>query len=193
MPLIEQYDRAADPEDHLETFKALMYLQGPSNAIMCRAYPSTLKGSARQWFSHLKPQSLASFIDLGRAFLANFMSTRIHKKTATNLLAIRQQTGESTREFLTRFNREALEVRDLDPMVTFQALSSGIRDRKLKEFLIMEEPTNMYDLYSWCEKHINLAEVLAAEQQKESRSERKGQERKEQPINGNKLMENREQ
>ncbi|XP_043721046.1 uncharacterized protein LOC122668568 [Telopea speciosissima] len=177
----------------LESFKFLMYLQGASDVIMCRAFQSTLKGLARQWFSPLKPRSLSSFVDLGRAFLTNFMSSRIHKKTAANMLAIRQQTGESIREFLTRFNNEALEVRDLNPMVMFQALSSGIRDRKLKESLIMEEPTNTYDLYSRCEKHIKLAEVLAAEQEKESRNERKGQERKEQLVSRNKSIENREQ
>ncbi|XP_043694184.1 uncharacterized protein LOC122644878 [Telopea speciosissima] len=193
MPPIEQYNGKADPVDHLETFKSLMYLQGASDTIMCKAFPSTLKGSARQWFSHLKPLSLSKFIDLGRAFLTNFMSSRIHKTTAANLLAIRQQAREIIREFLTRFNKEALEVRDLDLMVKFQALSSGIRDRKLKESLIMEEPVDMCDLYSRCEKHINLAEVLTVEQERELRIERKGQDRKEPPVSKNKPKENREQ
>ncbi|XP_043714981.1 uncharacterized protein LOC122663369 [Telopea speciosissima] len=57
----------------------------------------------------------------------------------------------------------------------------------------MDEPTDMYDLYSRCEKHINLAEVLAAEQQKETRNEKKGLDRKEHTNNRNRTMENREQ
>ncbi|XP_043714576.1 uncharacterized protein LOC122662938 [Telopea speciosissima] len=55
------------------------------------------------------------------------------------------------------------EVQNLDPMVKFQALWSGICDIELKKSLIMDEPRDMYELFSRCEKYINLAKVLAAE------------------------------
>ena len=51
MPQIDSYDRVKDPLDHLETFKTLMHLQGVADEIMCRAFPTTLKGAARIWFS----------------------------------------------------------------------------------------------------------------------------------------------
>ena len=47
MPHIDSYDGVKDPLDHLETFKTLMYLQGVADKIMCRAFPTTLKGAAR--------------------------------------------------------------------------------------------------------------------------------------------------
>ena len=47
MPQIESYDEVKDPLDHLETFKTLMHLQGVPDEIMCRAFPTTLKGPAR--------------------------------------------------------------------------------------------------------------------------------------------------
>ena len=53
MPQIESYDRAKDPLDHLESFKTLMHFQGMADEIMCRAFPTTLKGLARIWFSRL--------------------------------------------------------------------------------------------------------------------------------------------
>ncbi|XP_043725978.1 uncharacterized protein LOC122672584 [Telopea speciosissima] len=146
---------------------------------MCRAFPSTLKREAWQWFSQLPLRSLSNFTDLGRAFLAHFVSSRVHKKTAANLLAIKQCPDESIRGFLTRFNKEALEVQNLDPIVKFQALRSGIRDVELKKSLIMDEPRDMYELFSKCEKYINLAEVLAAE--KEDKAEKKVQEKEEIP------------
>ncbi|XP_043699970.1 uncharacterized protein LOC122650636 [Telopea speciosissima] len=148
MPTIEQYRGMTDLEDYLETFKSLMFFQGPLDAIMRRALPSTLKGATRQWFAHLKPRSLSSFVELGQAFLAHFMSSRVHKKTAANLLAVKQRPNETIRGFLTRFNNEALEVRGFDPMVKFQALRSGIRDVELKKSLITDEPVDMYELFS---------------------------------------------
>ena len=47
MPQIESYDEVKDPLDHLETFKTLMHLQGVPDEIMCRAFPTTLKGATR--------------------------------------------------------------------------------------------------------------------------------------------------
>ena len=44
---IESYDGVNDPLNHLETFKTLMHLQGVPDEIMCRAFPTTLKGAAR--------------------------------------------------------------------------------------------------------------------------------------------------
>ena len=64
MPQIESYDGVKDPLYHLETFKTLMYLQGVPDKIMCRAFPTTLKGAARIWFSILTPNSINTFKEL---------------------------------------------------------------------------------------------------------------------------------
>ena len=64
MPQIESYDGVKDPLDHMETFKTLMYLQGVADEIMCRAFPMTLKGAARIWFSQLTPNSVNIFNEL---------------------------------------------------------------------------------------------------------------------------------
>ena len=50
MPHIDSYDGVKDPLDHLETFKTLVHLQGVTDEIMCRAFPTTLKGAVRIWF-----------------------------------------------------------------------------------------------------------------------------------------------
>ena len=44
---IDSYNGVKDPLDHLETFKTLMHLQGVVDEIMCRAFPTMLKGAAR--------------------------------------------------------------------------------------------------------------------------------------------------
>ena len=47
MPQVGNYDGSKDPLDHLESFKTLMHLQGIPDEIMCKAFPTALKGSAR--------------------------------------------------------------------------------------------------------------------------------------------------
>ena len=44
MPSLDSYDGARDPFDHIATFKTTMHLQGVPDEIMCRAFPTLLKG-----------------------------------------------------------------------------------------------------------------------------------------------------
>ena len=64
MPQMENYDGNKDPLDHLESFKTLMHFQGVPDEIICRAFPTTLKGPARIWFSRLTPNSISTFKEL---------------------------------------------------------------------------------------------------------------------------------
>ena len=61
MPQVETYDESKDPLDHLESFKALMHLQGVEDEIMWWAFPTTLKGFTRVWFSRLMLNSISTF------------------------------------------------------------------------------------------------------------------------------------
>jgi len=47
MPQVEAYDGSRDPLNHLESFKTLMHLQGVPDEIICKVFPTTLKGLAR--------------------------------------------------------------------------------------------------------------------------------------------------
>ena len=73
MPQIKSYDGVKDPFDHLKTFKTLMHLQGVPDEIMCRAFPTTLKGPTRIWFSRLMPSSINTFKELNAQFTSHFI------------------------------------------------------------------------------------------------------------------------
>ena len=46
MPSLDSYDGMCDPFDHIATFKTTMHLQGVLDEVICRAFPTTLKGPA---------------------------------------------------------------------------------------------------------------------------------------------------
>ena len=73
LPSLDSYDGTRDPFDHIATFKTTMHLQGVPDEIMCRAFPTTLKGPARVWFSKIPPSSVGSFEELSKLFINNFI------------------------------------------------------------------------------------------------------------------------
>ena len=81
MPQVESYDGSKDPLDHLKSFKTLMHLQGVVGKIMCRAFPTTLKGPARIWFSKLTPNSIYTFKELSAQFASHFIRGHKYKKS----------------------------------------------------------------------------------------------------------------
>ena len=89
MPQIESYDGVKDPLDHLETFKTLMHLQGVQDEIMCRAFPTTLKGPTRIWFSRLTPSSINTFKELSAQFTSHFIGGHRYKRSTACLMTIK--------------------------------------------------------------------------------------------------------
>ena len=89
MPHMNSYDEVKDPLDHLETFKTLMHLQGVADAIMCRTFPTTLKGVARIWFSRLAPNLISTFKELSAQFTSHFIGGHRYKKSTACLMNIK--------------------------------------------------------------------------------------------------------
>lgn len=91
MPHVEAYDRSKDPLDHLESFKTFMHLQGVFEEIMCRAFPTTLKGPTRVWFSQITPNTVLTFKELSGHFVLHFIDKHRYKRSFASLLNIKQR------------------------------------------------------------------------------------------------------
>ena len=126
MPQIESYYGVKDPLDHLETFQTLMHIQGVPNEIMCRAFPTTLKGEARIWFSRLTPNSINTFKELRAQFTSHFTRGHRYKKSTACLMSIKQREDETLRSYITHFNKEALSIDEADDKILVAAFTNGL-------------------------------------------------------------------
>ena len=122
MPHIDSYDGVKDPLDHLETFKTLMHLQGVANEIMCKAFLTTLKGTARIWFSWL---TLSTFKELSAQFIAHFIGGHRYKKSTACLMSIKQQDDETLQSYISCFNKDALSIDETDDKILVAAFTNG--------------------------------------------------------------------
>ena len=122
---METYDGAKDPLDHLKSFKTLIYLQGVLDKIICRAFPTTLKGPARVWFSKITPNSISNFMELSGHFVTHFIGGQRYKRFPASLLNIKQREDKSIRSYVAQFNRETLLIDEANNKVLVTASPTG--------------------------------------------------------------------
>ena len=73
LPQLEPFDGLKDPQDHLNTLRTTLGLQQPPDEILCHSFPTTLKATAREWFTKLPNSSIDNFEQLSNAFLRHFI------------------------------------------------------------------------------------------------------------------------
>lgn len=128
MPLIDPYNSSINPIDHLEGYKAIMPLWATFDAMLCLAFPATLKKAARMWFSSLPSGSIHSFQQLGHSMVTHFASHRPSPKNNDSLFSLKQDNGETLRSYVAHFNAATLEVKNLNESIMMSVLKRGLRN-----------------------------------------------------------------
>ncbi|XP_022897815.1 uncharacterized protein LOC111411523 [Olea europaea var. sylvestris] len=173
---IKEYDGTTDPINHLNVYTNIMNLQVAPDAVMCKAFPQTLTNAARDWFSTLEPNSITSFSDLADKFSTFFASSKRIRKTTASLMQMRQGPNETLRSFMTRFNRERLQILDLHITAAVSALTYAIKCEAFKMSLSKTPPKSVTELLTRAEKYINMEGTMAPKREVTS-SERLDQKR----------------
>ncbi|XP_075633583.1 uncharacterized protein LOC142606059 [Castanea sativa] len=186
--MLEPFDRLKDPQDHLNTFKTTLGLQQLPDEILCRFFPTTFKGTAKEWFTKLPTSSIGSFDQLSNTFLCHFVGGQRPKRPADHLLTIRQGEKETLRSYVKRFTRETLEVNDADDKVQLTTFKAGLKYREFVVSLAKNPPKTMVEMLLKAQKYMNAEDTLAAildkeKPRKEGRREdnHRGQKKREHP------------
>jgi len=58
---IDRYDGTIDSNEHIYVYKMQMSLDTSEKSVMCRVFPTSLKGGALSWFIRLPPDSAHCF------------------------------------------------------------------------------------------------------------------------------------
>jgi len=123
-----------------------MHLQGVADEIMCRAFPTTLKGLARIWFSRLTPNSIGTFKELSTQFASRFIGGHKYKKSTAYLMSIKQQKDETPRSYIAHFNKEALSINETDDKILIAAFTNRLWKGKFLFSLYKNDSKTMSDV-----------------------------------------------
>ena len=149
-----------------------------ADEIMCQAFPTTLKGPTRVWFNRLTPNSIDTFKELSTQFALHFIGGHRYKKSTAGLMSIKQWENETLRSYITRFNKEALSIEEVDDMILV-VFTSGLWKGKFLFFLYKNDPKTMSDVLYRAIKYMNAEDTLLAREEKPKKRERQEDARQE--------------
>ncbi|XP_017438235.1 uncharacterized protein LOC108344283 [Vigna angularis] len=145
-PVLEKYDGTSDLEEHLRSFVDAMTIYSPSENVWCRVFSLSIKGEALAWFHSLRPRTINDFATLRDMFERQFSASKTRNLTYLELTNIKQEKGESLRDFMDRFNKTARQVRGVGKKFTISTLATALRPSPFADNLFAEPPMTLDEL-----------------------------------------------
>ena len=136
---------------------------------MCRPFPTTLKGPAQVWFSKIPSNTVSSFEELSKLFVKIFIEGQRHKRSLSSLLTIEQGENKSLWSFITRFNKEALTVDEMDNKLLLVAFHNGVNSDLFIHKLYKQEPQTMAELVHSAQNFMNAKDTIIAKKRKRAK------------------------
>ncbi|XP_010667479.1 uncharacterized protein LOC104884512 [Beta vulgaris subsp. vulgaris] len=127
-----KYDGKTDPEDHISAYEGHMLLYADTDSVWCKVFPSTLVGLGQTWFKSIPPATIFDFRQFTSMFVTHFVSNK----------------RKSLRNYVGRFNAEAVTIPSLQQEVVVLGLMTGLREG------------TAFRSYLGCKKLTSLTEVL---------------------------------
>ena len=103
---------------------------------------------------------------MSKLFVNNFIGGQRHKHSSSSLLTIEQGENESLRSFVTRFNREALTVDEMDDKLMLAAFHNGVNSSLFIHKLYEQEPQTMAKLIHSAQSFMNAEDAIIAKKRK---------------------------
>ncbi|XP_016206117.1 uncharacterized protein LOC107646449 [Arachis ipaensis] len=156
------YDGLGDPKTYIKKFRSIMIVNGASDKVLCRCFPSYLDGPALDWFCSLPTDSISRFQELATLFEDHFAGSAIYLHDSDYLNTIKQGPNESLKDYMTRFTKVAMTIPDLHPEVHLHAIKSGLRPGKFQESITVAKPKTLAEFWEKAKGQIDIEELRQA-------------------------------
>ncbi|GJW65969.1 reverse transcriptase domain-containing protein [Tanacetum coccineum] len=128
-----------------------------------------LERSARLWFDELPPESVDSFKDMRKKFLAYYLQQKRYTRDPVELHHVKQREGESTEAFMERYTSESLMFKGAPELMRISGFIHGITHPGLIKRLNDNIPKTVDEMMSVTKAFIRREKAAA------NQSKRKGQ------------------
>ncbi|XP_057760015.1 uncharacterized protein LOC130980340 [Arachis stenosperma] len=164
------YDGLGDPKQHIKKFRSIIIVNGASDPILCRYFPSFLDAPALDWFCSLPADCISRFQELAKQFEDHFAASAIYLHDSDYLTTVKQGPQESLKDYIARFTKIAMRIPDLHPEVHLHAIKSGLRPEKFQEAIAVAKPKTLAELREKAKGQIDIEELRQARKSERSAS-----------------------
>ncbi|RDY11748.1 hypothetical protein CR513_03535, partial [Mucuna pruriens] len=116
--ILDKYDGTTNPDEHVTQVN----LFTNDDAILCRVFPTSLKGATLNWYMHLPHNSIDSFETPMEKFRAQYATSQPYHLTLVALINMRHEEDESLCSFMEQISIVAIKIKDLNLEVSLHSM-----------------------------------------------------------------------
>ena len=165
-PSFAMYDISSYSYDHMLHFNQAMILNTENDRLLCKVFPTSLKGPALAWFHKIPRGSLNSFSELWAAFVSQYLCSIRKKGNIGSLQSIFKQDDESIQDFIRIFEQavQQIDTYSMDAVLQNFRRSFGLTTPFFQS-LSLDLPATMEELYWQANKYSTLEDNIRATSQ----------------------------
>ena len=157
------YDCSSDPYDHMLHFSQAMILNEGNDRLLCKVFPTNLKGPALALFHKLPRKSINPFNELWAAFVSQYLCSVRQKGNISSLQTIFKWEDESIHDFTRRFGQAVQHIDSYSMDAILQNFQRSFGPTTLFFHSLCLDPlATMEELYGRVDKYSTLEENIRA-------------------------------
>ena len=107
-----------------------MDMDNHTDASWCKNFILTLTGTAQKWAQSLPNGSISNFDELVERFKSHFSLRTDRTKQSIEMMSIRKGKDESLRNYVSRFDKESLQVLNPKENILTFAFRQGLNSNR---------------------------------------------------------------
>ncbi|XP_060172035.1 uncharacterized protein LOC132603136 isoform X1 [Lycium barbarum] len=157
MPDIQKYDGTTGPCEHVTSYTCAIKGNDMEDdeieSVLLKKFGETLAKGALTWYDHLPEHSITSFETLADAFIKAHAGAKKVQARKADIFRIAQRNDELLREFVSRFQRERMELPPVPEEWAAQAFTKGLNVRSSTTSFKLKESLVEYEAVTWADVH----------------------------------------